>query len=140
MSRVQSEKMDMLSQILYKEADDKVLPVKQKPKKQELVVLQKWTDPSYCEVLRGQVYHLNNQLKRKHDDMELIGKISTYKNPVNLFNRFGEYVKDNGDGRFEKTNNKVLLKNGSTVDDLMTTLRRLEDDKHDTAKKVSDLL
>ena len=111
-----------------------------KQKKQELAVLRNKNDPTKVEVLRGQSAHVNHQLKRKQNDMELVGKIDTYKNPVNLYNRFGETIKKQNDERFEKTNNKVLLKNGSTAEDLMTTFRRLEDDKHDTAKKVSDTL
>ena len=137
---IQMQKLNMLSGLLYKETDNKVVDVCTKQKKQELAVLRNKNDPTKVEVLRGQSAHVNHQLKRKQNDMELVGKIDTYKNPVNLYNRFGETIKKQNDERFEKTNNKVLLKNGSTAEDLMTTFRRLEDDKHDTAKKVSDTL
>ena len=137
---IQMQKLNTLSSLLYKETDNKVVDVCTKQKKQELAVLRNKNDPTKVEVLRGQSAHVNHQLKRKQNDMELVGKIDTYKNPVNLYNRFGETIKKQNDERFEKTNNKVLLKNGSTAEDLMTTFRRLEDDKHDTAKKVSDTL
>ena len=135
-SQIQCQKLDMLSQILYKESNDKVLPVKEKAKTQELVVLQKRSDPSYCEVLRGQMNHINNQLKRKHEDMEVVGKISTYKNPINLYNRFGDYLKENREERFKKSNNKIILNNGSTASDLMQTIRALEEEKHSVAENV----
>jgi hypothetical protein len=134
--KIQSQKMQMLSNILLKETDDKVVDVKDKSKKQELVILQKRSDPNYCEVLRGQLNHVNNQLKRKHEDMEIVGKISTYKNPINLFNRFGDYIKENGENRFKKTNNKIILNNGSTANDLMETIRSLEEEKHNVAELV----
>ena len=72
--------------------------------------------------------------------MEVVGKIDTYKNPVNLYNRFGESIKKQNDDRFQKSNNKVTLKNGSTVEDLMSTFRHLNNDKHETANKVQDIL
>ena len=135
-SQIQCQKLDMLSQILYKESNDKVLPVKEKAKTQELVVLQKRSDPSYCEVLRGQMNHINNQLKRKHEDMEVVGKISTYKNPINLYNHFGDYLKENREEFFKKSNNKIILNNGSTASDLMQTIRALEEEKHSVAENV----
>ena len=137
-SQIQSQKLDMLSQILHKESNDKVLPVKEKTKTQELVILQKRSDPKHCEVLRGQLNHLNSQLKRKQDDMDVVGKISTYKNPINLFNRFGDYLKENGEDRFKKTNNKIILNNGSTAADLMETIRALEEEKHIVAETVKN--
>ena len=130
----------MLSRIMHKESDDKVLPVKQRSKTQELVVLQKKSDPSYCEVLRGQLNHINSQMKRKRDDMEIVGKISTYKNPINLYNRFGDYLKENREERFKKTNNKIILNNGSTASDLMQTIRSLEEEKHTVAETVKEHL
>ena len=139
-SKMQSQKMDMLCQIMRNESNDKVLPVKEKAKAQELVVLQKRSDPNYCEVLRGQVNHLNNQLKRKQEEMEIVGKISTYKNPINLFNRFGDYLKENGEERFKKTNNKIILNNGSTASDLVNTIRALEEEKHTVAHNVKQCL
>ena len=48
------------------------------------------TDIDQCEVLRGQCNHVQSQLKRKQDNMEVIGKVETYKNPINLYNRFSE--------------------------------------------------
>ena len=68
--------------------------------------------------------------------MEIVGKISTYKNPINLFNRFGDYIKENGENRFKKTNNKIILNNGSTANDLMETIRSLEEEKHNVAELV----
>ena len=72
--------------------------------------------------------------------MEVVGKIATYKNPINLLNRFNESIRKEGDDRFYKTNNKIVLRNGSTAEDLMTTFHNLESDKHETAKKVNALL
>ena len=137
---IQSKKLDLLSRLFYKDTDNKVLDVNTKEKKQELVVLQNKKDPKQCEVLRGQVNHVNHQLKRKQDDMELVGKIDTYKNPINLFNRFSETIKKGGDNRFKKMNNKVTLNDGCSATDLMNFLRVLEDDKHDVAKTAQQFI
>ena len=104
--------------------------------KQELVVLRKIKEPNQIEVLRGQQNNVNQQLKRKHNDMEVVGKIDTYKNPINLFNRFGESIKRGRDERFKRSNNKIVLKNGSTVEDLMTVFHSLDEEKHVTATSV----
>ena len=131
----QSQKLDMLSKILHKETDNKVVDVTDKTKKQELMILQNKTEPTQIEVLRGQVNHLN-QVKRKRNDMEVVGKIDSYKNPINLLNRFNESIKKQGDERFSKTNNKIVLKNGSTVNDLMHVFHDLDEDKHTVANDV----
>ena len=131
----QSQKLDMLSKILHKETDNKVVDVTDKTKKQELMILQNKTEPTRIEVLRGQVNHLN-QVKRKRNDMEVVGKIDSYKNPINLLNRFNESIKKQGDERFSKTNNKIVLKNGSTVNDLMHVFHDLDEDKHTVANDV----
>ena len=131
----QSQKLDMLSKILHKETDNKVVDVTDKTKKQELMILQNKTEPTRIEVLRGQVNHLN-QVKRKRNDMEVVGKIDCYKNPINLLNRFNESIKKQGDERFSKTNNKIVLKNGSTVNDLMHVFQDLDEDKHTVANDV----
>jgi len=81
------------------------------------------------------VNHLN-QVKRKRNDMEVVGKIDSYKNPINLLNRFNESIKKQGDERFSKTNNKIVLKNGSTVNDLMHVFHDLDEDKHTVANDV----
>ena len=138
--KVQSTKLEMLSTILMKETDNKVIDVQEKNKKQELVVLRNKNEPTRIEVLRGQVNHVNHQLKRKHNDMEVVGKIDSYKNPINLLNRFNESIKKEGDERFYKTNNKILLRNGSTAEDLMHVFRNLDEDKHDVAIKVKECL
>ena len=133
----QSEKLDMLSKILYRETDNKVIDVEEKTKKQELVVLQNKTEPTRIEVLRGQLNHVNQTLKRKRKDMNVVGKIDTYKNPINLLNRFNESIKKEGSERFSKMHNKIFLKNGSTVDDLMYMFHSLDQDKHTVAKQVT---
>ena len=133
----QSEKLDMLSKILYRETDNKVIDVEEKTKKQELVVLQNKTEPNRIEVLRGQLNHVNQTLKRKRKDMNVVGKIDTYKNPINLLNRFNESIKKEGSERFSKMHNKILLKNGSTVDDLMYVFHSLDEDKHTVANQVT---
>ena len=136
LSEAQTEKLDMMSQILYNETNHKVVDVHTERKKQELVVLQNRNDPEQCEVLRGQRNHVIQQLKRKNDTMQVVGKIETYKNPINLYNRLVE----SGDTRFDINYNKIVLKNGSTCDDLMTTFNTLNEDKHETAKKVRNAL
>ena len=137
---ISNQKLDMLAKILHKETDDKVLDVSTKKKKQELVVLRKKAEPTQIEVLRGQQNHVNQHLTRKHHDMEVVGKIDTYKNPINLLNRFAESIKKIRDERFEMSNNKIVLKNGSTVEDLMTVFHSLEEDKHATANDVQECL
>ena len=137
--KIQSQKMEMLSNILLKETDDKVVDVKDKLKKQELVILQHKTEPTRLEVLRGQLNHVN-QVKRKRNDMEVVGKIDSYKNPINLFNRFNESIKKENDDRFQKSNNKIVLKNGSTVQDFMHVLHNLDEDKHSVANNVKNCL
>ena len=137
---VQTQKLEMLSNLLLKEMDNKVIDVEEKQKKQELVVLRNKNEPTQIEVLRGQLNHVNQQLKRKRNEMEVVGKIDTYKNPINLLNRFNESIKKGGDERFYKSNNKIFLKNGSTADDLMQVLRALDEDKHVVAHKVKQCL
>ena len=92
------------------------------------------------EVLRGQAKHVEKQLKRKHNDMTVVGKIDSYKNPINLFNRFGETIKNTCDDRFKKSSNKIMLKDGYTPDDLMNVFRTLDDDKHSVANDVNNCL
>ena len=130
---VQSQKLDTLARILYNESDNKVLDVKRTQKKQELVVLQDRTDATRCEIIRGQRNHIVTQLKRKHETMEIVGKIDTYKNPINLYNRFNEH-KDST--KFEIRNNQVTLKNGTVASDLLNVLQDLDNNKHDVAETV----
>ena len=136
----QTRKLEMLSELLLKETDNKVIDVEAKKKKQEFVVLRNKYEPTQIEVLRGQTNHVNQQLKRKKLNMEVVGKIDTYKNPINLLNRFDESIKKEGDERFHKTNNKIVLKNGSTAEDLMHVFHDLEEDKHVVAKKAKQCL
>ena len=138
--KTQTQKMDMLAQILYRETDNKVIDVKENKKKQELVILQNKKNPSQFEVLRGQAKHVEKQVKRKHNDMTVVGKIDSYKNPINLFNRFGETIKSTCDDRFKKSSNKIVLKDGQTSDDLMNIFRILDDDKHCVAENVKQCL
>jgi hypothetical protein len=131
----QAQKLDMVAQILYKETDHKVVDIHTKHKKQELLVLQDNNVPEQCEVVRGQRYYVNQRLKRKND-MHIVGKIETYQNPINLYNRFVE----SADPRFCVKNNKVVLTNGSTCTELMSALNVLNEDKHETAKRVRNAL
>ena len=139
-SDIQTQKLEMMSELLMKETDNKVIDVEARKKKQELVVLRSRNEPTQIEVLRGQTTHVNQQLKRKKLNMEVVGKIDTYKNPINLLNRFDESIKKEGDERFHKTNNKIVLKNGSTAEDLMHVFHDLEEDKHVVAKKAKHCL
>ena len=136
----QDQKLDTLSKILYKESDDKVLGVKNVQKKQELVILQDMDEPEKCEVLRGQKMHVKSQLKRKQDRMTVVGKIKTYKNPINLYNRFSEQTKKQKDTRFEVVHNKVILKNGTTPNELLDFFNALNDQKHEIAERVQQTL
>ena len=72
--------------------------------------------------------------------MEVVGKIDTYKNPINLLNRFNESIKKGRDERFYKSNNKIYLKNGSTAKDLMDVFRTLDEDKHVVAHQAKQCL
>ena len=72
--------------------------------------------------------------------MEVVGKIDSYKNPINLLNRFNESIKKGGDEHFSKSNNKIVLRNGSTAEDLMHVFRSLDEDKHFVARKVKQCL
>lgn len=139
-SDIQTQKLEMRSNLLLKETDNKVIDVEEKQKKQELVVLRNKNEPTQIEVLRGQLNHVNQQLKRKRNDMEVVGKIDTYKNTINLLNRFNESIKKGGDERFYKSNNKIFLKNGSTAEDLMHVFHALDEDKHVVAHKVKQCL
>lgn len=139
-SDIQTQKLEMLSTLLMKETDNKVIDVEEKNKKQELVVLRNKNKPTQIEVLRGQMNHVNQQLKRKINDMEVVGKIDSYKNPINLLNRFNESIKKGGDERFSKSNNKIILRNGSTAEDLMHVFRSLDEDKHFVARRVKQCL
>ena len=139
-SDIQTQKLEILSNLLMKETDNKVVDVHAKQKKQELVVLRNKNEPTQIEFLRGQVYHVNHQVKRKRNDMEIVGKIDSYKNPINLFNRFNESIKQQKDERFYKSNNKIVLKNGSTAEDLMHVFHSLDEDKHSIAHKVKECL
>ena len=133
---IQNQKLDTLAQILYKESDNKVLGVQKSHKKQELVVLCNKTDRDRCEVLRGQRYHVQSTLKRKQNEMDVVGKLNTYNNPINLYNRFSERK----DERFKIKSNKVVLKHGSTPNDLLNTFHDLNDDKYNVAEEVKNAL
>ena len=103
------------------------MDVKSTQKKQKLVVMQKKDDPESCVVLRGQKSHLNTQLKRTHDEMNVIGTVETYKNPINLYNLFSEHAKKMKDDCFHVMNNKVTLKNGTTPAELLDFFNTLND-------------
>ena len=139
-NKIQQQKLDMLAKLMYKESDDKVMDVKSAQKKQELVLLQSKEDPNMCEVLRGQKTHVNYQLKRKQDQMEFVGKIDTYKNPINLYNRFSEITKKQKDERFQVQNNKVTLKNGASPKELFDLFYNLDIEKHEIAEEVKKVL
>jgi hypothetical protein len=139
-NKIQQQKLDMLAKLMYKESDDKVMDVKSAQKKQELVLLQSKEDPNMCEVLRGQKTHVNYQLKRKQDQMEFVGKIDTYKNPINLYNRFSEITKKQKDERFQVQNNKVTLKNGASPKELFDLFYNLDIEKHEIAQEVKKVL
>ena len=137
---MQDKKLDALSHILHKVSDNNVMDVTNSWKQQELVVLQNRIEPEKCEVLRGQKCHVNLQLKRKQNQMDIVGKIEGYKNPINLYNRFSEQTKRTKDNRFEIVNNKVTLKNGTTSIELFDALNMLNDEKYTVADEVQDSL
>ena len=122
---------------MYNESADKVLDVTKPQKKQELVVLQSRTNMAQCEIIRGQRNHVNQQLKRKQATMEIIGKIDSYKNPINLYNRFSEHLDST---KFDVHNNQVTLKNGSTPDDLLRVFHDLDQNKHDVVESVRNAI
>ena len=122
---IQSQKLDMMAQILYKESENKVIDVRRNLKNKNWLFFIK--KQNQIEILRGQANHVNQTLKRKQNEMELVGKIDSYKNPINLFNRFGESIKTGNDERFKKSNNKIVL-------------RVLDGDKHTTAINVKNCI
>ena len=138
--QIQDKKLDTLSQILYNETNNKVVDVHNAQKQQELVVLQDKDDPKTCVVLRGQKAHVNAQMKRRHDQMNLVGTVESYKNPINLYNRFNEQTKKQKDDRFKVTHNKVTLKNGTTPNELLDCFNSLNKVKHEVAEKVKNAL
>ena len=69
--------------------------------------------------------------------MTVVGKIDSYKNPINLFNTFGETIKNVCDDRVKNFSNKIILKDGHTTDDFMDVYRTLDDDKHSVVKNVN---
>ena len=137
---IQDKKLDVLSQILYKETDNKVVDVLSSQKQQELVVLQNKDDPETCVILRGQQAHINSRVKRSQDQMHVVGTVESYKNPINLYNRFSEQAKRQKDERFQVTHNKVVLKNGTTPTELLECFNTLNEQKHDVAEQVQNAL
>ena len=137
---MQDKKLDALSNILYNESNNKVLDVENDQKKQELRILQMKDDPESCVILRGQKTHLNVQMKRTHDKMNVTGTVETYKNPINLHNLFSEQTKRQKDARFKVTHNKVTLKNGTTPTELLDAFNALNDQKHSVAERVKQAL
>ena len=138
--QIQDRKLDTLSQILYHETNNKVVDVHNIKKQQELVVLQKKDDPETCVILRGQKAHVKNRMKRSQDEMHIVGTVESYKNPINLYNRFSEQTKKQKDGRFEVIHNKVTLKNGTTPTELLDCFNSLNEQKHEVADKVKRAL
>ena len=139
-NKMQEKKLDMLAKIVYTESNHKVIDVRSTNKKQELVLLQSKENPKVCEVLRGQKMHVDTQLKRKQDRMDIVGKIDTYKNPINLYNRFSEITKKQKDERFQVQNNKVTLKNGTSPKELFELFHNLDNEKHEIAHEVQNTL
>ena len=137
---IQDKKLDTLSHILYNETNNKVVDVTNNQKQQELVVLQKKDDPETCVILRGQKAHVKNRMKRSQDEMHIVGTVESYKNPINLYNRFSEQTKKQKDSRFEVTHNKVTLKNGTTPAELLNCFNALNDEKHSVAERVKTAL
>jgi hypothetical protein len=72
----QTRKLEMMSELLMKETDNKVIDVEARKKRQEFVVLRSKNEPTQIEVLRGQTTHVNQQLKRKKLNMEVVGTMS----------------------------------------------------------------
>ena len=137
---IQDKKLDTLSFTLYNEINNKVVDVLSNQKQQELVVLQKKDDPETCVVLRGQKAHINSRVKRSQDQMQVVGTVESYKNPINLYNRFSEQTKKNKDSRFDVSHNKVTLKNGTTPTELLGVFNTLNEQKHDVAEQVHNAL
>ena len=137
---IQDKKLDVLSQILHKESNNKVLDLMSAQKKQELVVMQKKDDPEKCIVLRGQKAHISSTMKRAQDQMHVVGTVESYRNPINLYNLFSEQTKKQKDARFDVSHNKVTLKNGTTPIELLDVFNSLNDQKYDVAEQVQSVL
>ena len=137
---IQDKKLDVLSHILHKESNNKVLDLMSAQKKQELVVMQKKDDPEKCIVLRGQKAHISSTMKRAQDQMHVVGTVESYRNPINLYNLFSEQTKKQKDARFDVSHNKVTLKNGTTPIELLDVFNSLNDQKYDVAEQVQSAL
>ena len=137
---IQDKKLDVLSQILHKESNNKVLDLTSAQKKQELIVMQKKDDPEKCIVLRGQKAHISSTMKRAQDQMHVVGTVESYRNPINLYNLFSEQTKKQKDARFDVSHNKVTLKNGTTPIELLDVFNSLNDQKYDVAEQVQSVL
>jgi len=135
-----AKQLDTLSQILYVETNNKVVDVQSTRKQQELVVMQDKVDPESCVILRGQKMHVQAQMKRCQDQMNVIGTVESYRNPINLYNRFSEQTKRQKDERFEVTHNKVTLKNGTTPIELLECFNTLNEQKFSVANEVKKAL
>ena len=72
--------------------------------------------------------------------MHVVGTVESYRNPINLYNRFSEQTKRQKDSRFDVTHNKVILKNGTTPIELLHCFNSLNKQKHDVAEKVQHAL
>ena len=134
------KQLDTLSWILYVETNNKVVDVQSTRKQQELVVMQDKVDPESCVILRGQKMHVQAQMKRCQDQMNVIGTVESYRNPINLYNRFSEQTKRQKDERFEVTHNKVTLKNGTTPIELLECFNTLNEQKFSVANEVKKAL
>ena len=72
--------------------------------------------------------------------MHVVGTVESYKNPINLYNRFSEQTKKNKDSRFDVSHNKVTLKNGTSPTELLGVFNTLNEQKHDVAEQVHNAL
>ena len=72
--------------------------------------------------------------------MHVVGTVESYKNPINLYNRFSEQTKRQKDERFQVTHNRVVLKNGMTPSELLECFNTLNEQKHDVAEQVQNAL
>ena len=72
--------------------------------------------------------------------MEVVGEVGTYKNPINLYNRFSENARRQRDECFEVNHNKVTLKNGTTPNELLDVFQNLDEQKHSVADRVKQAL
>ena len=134
------KQLTVVSNLLSLTAEDTIVPVKNPQLKQRFVVLRDREHPNMYEIVRGQAGYVESRLLKKHPHKEVAKTVVNYHNPINLSNRFTEYLcHQQGQPTFVKFYNQIRLVNGSTEEDLFNVLDSLVNDKYTVSSVVSGL-